>query len=134
VLKSDHRDGFSEADVAVLRKAAFLVVQDVVASPLTAAADLVLPAASPYETAGTVTNAGNRVQRMGRAIDPPGEAREGWRILGAVVTAVTDLGAFDDAGAVFNALVTQHTGYEGMTFYTLGPLGAVVGRATAVEA
>lgn len=52
-----------------------LVVQDGFATPTTALADIVLPAAIWGEKDGTFTNSERRVSRVRAAVAPPGEAR-----------------------------------------------------------
>ncbi len=54
----------------------FLVVQDIFLTETAELADVVLPAASFAEKEGTFTNTERRVQRVRRAVDSPGEARE----------------------------------------------------------
>ena len=55
----------------------FLVVQDIFLTATAEIADVVLPAAASWaESEGTVTNSERRVQRVRKALDPPGEARE----------------------------------------------------------
>jgi len=56
-------------------------VQDIFLSETGQFADVVLPAASFAEKDGTFTNTERRVQRVRRAVDPPGEARPDWAIL-----------------------------------------------------
>ncbi|HTO25701.1 MAG TPA: molybdopterin-dependent oxidoreductase, partial [Gaiellaceae bacterium] len=54
-----------------------LVVQDIFLTATAQLADVVLPAASTLaEAEGTVTSSERRVQRVRKAIDPPGEARD----------------------------------------------------------
>jgi NADH-quinone oxidoreductase subunit G len=53
----------------------FLVVQDLLPSPLTAAADYVLPATSSYEKAGTYVNHASLAQTFARSAKPPVEIR-----------------------------------------------------------
>jgi len=60
---------------------ATLVVQGVVNSELTAAADIVLPGAAWVEKDALYTNDQGMVQASSRAIAPPAEAREDWQIL-----------------------------------------------------
>jgi assimilatory nitrate reductase catalytic subunit len=57
-----------------------LVVQDGFATPTTALADVVLPAAVWGEKDGTFTNSERRVGRVRKVVDPPGEARSDFRI------------------------------------------------------
>jgi len=64
----------------------FLVVQDVFLTETAQLADVVLPAASFAETDGTFTNTERRVLLVNKAIDPPGEARQDWEIIGDLAT------------------------------------------------
>jgi formate dehydrogenase alpha subunit len=59
----------------------FLVVQDIFLSETAALADVVLPSASFAEKDGTFTNTERRVQRVRKAVAPPGEARQDWTIV-----------------------------------------------------
>ncbi|MGQ9675986.1 MAG: molybdopterin-dependent oxidoreductase [Chloroflexota bacterium] len=64
-----------------LRKAEFVVVQDVFASETSKLAHVVLPGATFAEKEGTFTNLERRVQRIRRALEPIGEAKADWQIL-----------------------------------------------------
>lgn len=59
----------------------FLVVQDIFMTETAELADVVLPTASFAEKDGTFTNTERKVQRVRRAIDSPGDAKEDWVIL-----------------------------------------------------
>ena len=58
----------------------FLVVQDMFPSEYTDVADVVLPAAVWVEYDGTYISSDIRVNRVRKAVDPPGEARPTWQI------------------------------------------------------
>lgn len=58
----------------------FLVVQDKFPSEYTDPADVVLPAAVWVEYDGTYISSDNRVNRVRKAVEPPGEARPTWQI------------------------------------------------------
>lgn len=61
---------------AALKKAKFVVVQDISNKPETYAfADVVLPAAGWLEKEGTMTNAERRISYLQKFVDAPGEAR-----------------------------------------------------------
>jgi predicted molibdopterin-dependent oxidoreductase YjgC len=71
----------SEADARRVRRLLgdleFLVVQDIFLTATAELADVVLPAAAAWaESEGTVTNSERRVQRVHKAIEPPGEAKD----------------------------------------------------------
>lgn len=67
--------------IKALQKLDFLVVQDIFLTETAALADVVLPAACFAEKDGTFTNTSRRVQRVRKAVQPPGEAREDSHIL-----------------------------------------------------
>jgi formate dehydrogenase alpha subunit len=66
----------------------FLVVQDIFLTETAQLADVVLPAASFAEKDGTFTNTERRVQRVRKAINPPGEAKADWEIVCALAKCV----------------------------------------------
>lgn len=64
-----------------LRKAEFVVVQESFLQTDTVPyADVLLPASSWGEKAGTVTNSERRISRVRAAVEPPGDARPDWWI------------------------------------------------------
>lgn len=65
----------------------FLVVQDIFLNETTRYADVVLPAACFAEKDGVFTNSDRRVQRVRKAVNPPGQARADWQILCEVARA-----------------------------------------------
>ncbi len=76
----------SEADSTLtherLRKLEFMVVQDIFRTGTAEMADVVLPASASWcEAEGTVTNSERRVQRVRKAVSPPGNARDDIAIL-----------------------------------------------------
>lgn len=67
--------------VRALRNLDFLVVQDIFLTETAEFADVVLPAACFAEKDGTFTNTSRTVQRIRKALAPPGEAREDSHII-----------------------------------------------------
>lgn len=59
----------------------FLVVQDIFPTETAMVADVILPAAAFAEKEGTFTSTERRVQKLNKAIDPPGEAKPDWQII-----------------------------------------------------
>lgn len=88
--------------VEALKKLDFLVVQDIFLTETAACADVVLPGATFAEKHGTFTNTERRVQRVHRALDPPGQARSDWRIVRDVANAMGAGWRYDSAKDVFN--------------------------------
>jgi predicted molibdopterin-dependent oxidoreductase YjgC len=66
---------------AGLNNVEFIVQQDIFANETTRFADVVFPAACFAEKEGVFTNSDRRVQRVRKAVEPPGEARADWEIL-----------------------------------------------------
>jgi formate dehydrogenase major subunit len=71
----------SEADAhrarELLEKLGTLIVQDLFMTKTAEMADVVLPASNAsFESDGTVTNSERRVQRVRKALDPPGDAKD----------------------------------------------------------
>lgn len=64
-----------------LKKAEFLVVQDIFMSETAKYAHVVLPGVSFAEKDGTYTNTERRIQMIRKAIEPLGNARPDWEIL-----------------------------------------------------
>jgi NADH-quinone oxidoreductase subunit G len=76
-----------EIDVSRLKKA-FVVYQGHHGDKGAEAADVVLPGAAFTEKSGTYVNTEGRVQATKRAVFPPGDAREDWKIVRALGEAV----------------------------------------------
>ncbi len=72
-----------------LEKLDLLVVQDLFLTETARLADVVLPAATYAEKDGTFTNTERRVQRVRRALTPPGNALADWEIIAAIAQRVS---------------------------------------------
>ncbi|MCX2560774.1 NADH-quinone oxidoreductase subunit NuoG [Acetobacter farinalis] len=75
--------GADEFPVDKIGTETFVVYQGHHGDAAAARADIILPGAAYTEKPGTYVNTEGRVQRSFRAVFPPGEAREDWRILRA---------------------------------------------------
>ncbi len=64
-----------------LEKLDFLVVQDIFLTETAQLAHVVLPGAAFAEKDGTFTATDRRIQRVRKAVDPPGQAKADWEIL-----------------------------------------------------
>jgi formate dehydrogenase major subunit len=105
--------------VRELRALQFLVVVDIFPNLTTPFAHVVLPDHSWAEEEGTFTNTERRVQRVRRALAPPGECRPTWCILQELGRRLgRDLG-FTSPRAVFEDMRRTATGYAGITWERL---------------
>lgn len=75
--------GADELPIDKIGADTFVVYQGHHGDAAAARADIILPGAAYTEKPGTYVNTEGRVQRSFRAVFPPGEAREDWRILRA---------------------------------------------------
>ena len=120
----------SEADQGrterLLRGLDHLVVQDIFLTATAELADVVLPAAASWaETEGTVTSSERRVQRVRKAIDPPGEARDDLEIVVELGRRLgVDLGS-PRAEDVWDELRSLSPIHAGMSYARLEELGGI---------
>jgi predicted molibdopterin-dependent oxidoreductase YjgC len=103
-----------------------LVVQDLFLTATAQLADVVLPAASTLgEAEGTVTSSERRVQRVRKALDPPGEARDDISIVYELAhTMGHDLGS-NAAEDVWDELRSLSPVHAGMSYARLTELGGI---------
>jgi predicted molibdopterin-dependent oxidoreductase YjgC len=102
----------------------FLVVQDVFLTETALLADVVLPAASFAEKDGTFTNTERRVQRLHKAINPPGEARPDWSVLCQVASRMGAPGfGFDSPEAIMREIASVTPSYRGITYARIEAAG-----------
>ena len=112
----------------------FLVVQDVFATKTAELADVILPGTLSWcETDGTVTNSERRVQRVRKALDPPGEARDDQWILSELARRLGfdwNYGSSEEIWDELRSLSPMHTG---MSYARLeAENGIVVGRGSRI--
>ncbi|KAL1495274.1 hypothetical protein AB1Y20_017134 [Prymnesium parvum] len=80
-LKLAYLLGHDDLPAASLPEDAFVVYQGHHGGAGAQMADLVLPGAAYTEKSATYVNTEGRVQRTAKAVDPPGAAREDWKIV-----------------------------------------------------
>ena len=102
----------------------FVAVQEIFLSETAKFADVIFPATCYAEKDGTFTASERRVQRVRKAVEPPGEARVDWRIVAEVARAMGAEG-FDwrTSEDVFNEMRAAIPQYRGMTYERLGTTG-----------
>jgi len=94
----------------------FLVVQDIFLTETGQMADVVLPSASFAEKEGTFTNTERKVQRVRKAVESPGEAREDWRILSDVAGHMGYAMNYADAKAIMDEIRQVTLSYCGINY------------------
>ncbi len=120
----------SEADVKRVRRLLagleFMVAQDVFLTATAEMADVVLPAAAAWaESDGTFTNSERRVQRVHKAMEPPGDARDDlWIIFELAKRLGHDWGEASPE-RVWDELRGLAGAYRGMTYARLESEGGL---------
>ncbi len=109
--------------IEFLKRLDFLVVQDIFPTDTTRLADLVLPAACFAEKEGTFTNTERRVQRLRKAVDPPGDARDDLTILCRVGQALGLDFSYADSAAVMDEIASLTPSYGGIRYGRLNAGG-----------
>jgi predicted molibdopterin-dependent oxidoreductase YjgC len=101
-----------------------LIVQDIFLTQTAEIADVVFPAAnSAFESDGTVTNSERRVQRVRKALDPPGNAKDDiWIIAQLAKRLGYDWGDLSPHEA-WDELRTLSPMHRGMTWERLDAMG-----------
>ncbi len=109
--------------VASLKKLEFLVVQEIFMTETAKLADVVLPATCFAEKDGTFTNTERRVQRVRKAVEPPGEARADWQIICDVSAAMGYPMRYAGASEIFDEVASLAPSYGGMSYERIDALG-----------
>jgi formate dehydrogenase major subunit len=120
----------SEADakhtIHLLESLDHLVVQDIFLTRTAEMADVVLPASASWcEAEGTVTNSERRVQRVRKALDPPGQARDDIEIVCEIARRMGYDMRYESAEDVWNELRSLSPMHAGMTYEKLERLGGI---------
>jgi formate dehydrogenase major subunit/formate dehydrogenase alpha subunit len=98
----------------------FLVVQDIFLSETAQFADVVLPAASFAEKDGTFTNTERRIQRVRKALDPPGQAKADWEIICQIATKMGKKGfEYASPSEIMDEIAELTPSYGGVCFARL---------------
>ncbi len=120
----------SEADQTkakhLLSTREFLVVQDIFLTKTAELADVVLPAAAAWaESEGTVTNSERRVQRVRKALDPPGQARDDLAIIFELARRLGHDWGVPSAEAVWDEVRRLSPVHAGMSYARLEAEGGL---------
>jgi formate dehydrogenase alpha subunit len=98
----------------------FFVVQDIFLSETALMADVVLPATSFAEKDGTFSNTERRVQRVRKAVEPPGVSRADWLITCQIAQRMGAKGFdFKDASEVMKEIASVTPSYGGINYKRL---------------
>lgn len=115
--------GFERAD---LERVPFLASLHILANASAELSQVVLAGNSYAEKRGSMINVTGRLQRLGKAINSPGNARDTWEILRDLVVACGGSNGLYRIEDVFSRLAAEVKIFEGLTFAKIGDLGVPV--------
>ncbi len=114
----------SDPDLSHVREALskldLLIVQDIYLTESAQVADVVFAAAAVAEKEGTFTNSERRVQRVRKAVEPPGGALTDWEIICRLSSAMGYPMDYERAEDIFEEMRALTPSYAGMTYERLG--------------
>jgi len=93
-----------------------LVVQDIFLTETAKIADIVLPSASFAEKDGTFVNTERKVQRVRKAVNPPGEAKADWKIISDIANKIGASMRYGSAKDIFREIASVTPSYAGISY------------------
>jgi predicted molibdopterin-dependent oxidoreductase YjgC len=94
----------------------FLVVQDIFLTETAQLADVVLPSACYAEKDGTFTNTDRRVQRVRKAVDPPGQAWPDWKITSEISIRMGYAMNYESSQQIMEEISKVTPSYAGISY------------------
>jgi len=113
----------SDADLHHAKKSLerldLLVVQDIFLTETAKLAHVVLPSASFAEKEGTFTNTERKVQRVRKAVNAPGQAKEDWDIISKISGRLGYPMKYENARAIMEEIAKVTPSYCGINYERL---------------
>ncbi|MBC8387270.1 MAG: formate dehydrogenase subunit alpha [Actinobacteria bacterium] len=102
-----------------LKNLEFLAIQDIFITETGEFADVILPSACFAEKNGTFTNTERRIQRVRKAVEPPGKAKEDWQIICMLSTALGYPMNYNSPSEIMNEIAETTPTYGGINYERL---------------
>src|SRR5215510_13291655 len=100
-----------------------LVVMNTLPNEATKNATVVLPACGFAEKRGSMVNGKGRLQRLNRAVRPPGNARDDWEVLRDLLQAIGGGDSLHSIEEVFRRISETVPRFAGLSLSKIGDLG-----------
>jgi len=107
------------------------VIMDILSNATTEHATVVLPASGFAEKRGSMINGEGRLQRLNRAVRPPGNARDDWEILRDLLQALGGSNGLYSIDDVFRQMGAEIPQFARLTLNKISDLGVHVMRVDA---
>ena len=112
-LVSDPDLNHAEKSIANLD---FLVVQDIFITETAKQADVILPSLCFAEKDGTFTNTERKVLRVRKAVAPPGDAWDDWKITCGIATRMGYAMSYENSHAIMEEISRVTPSYGGISY------------------
>jgi NADH-quinone oxidoreductase subunit G len=109
--------------VEELARIPVFIVMDILGNEATEKATVVLPTSGFAEKRGSMINGKGRLQRLNRAVRPPGNARDDWEILHDLLQAVGGGDSLLSIDDVFRRISETVPQFAGLSLSKIGDLG-----------
>jgi NADH-quinone oxidoreductase subunit G len=103
--------------------AGVLLASHILANPTADAAEVVLPGAAWAEKRGSMINVQGRLQRLNRAVTPPGLARDDWELLAELIRATGGAAPWQGIDDVFRDMASEVAEMAGLSLARIGDFG-----------
>jgi predicted molibdopterin-dependent oxidoreductase YjgC len=121
-----HTDPDNLAVIKALKGLDLLIVQDIFMCETAKLAHVILPAASFLESDGTYTNGERRIQRVRKAIESPGQAKQDWIIVSELAEALGHpIISSNDVSDIWDELASLTPNFRGIDYASLESSQAV---------
>ena len=111
---------------AQLSKLPAFLLMNILGNEATEYATALLPSAAFAEKRGSMINGKGRLQRLNRAVRPPGQARDDWEILRDLNQALTGSNGIYAIEDVFRQMSESVPAFQGLSLSKIGDLGIQV--------
>ncbi|MEQ1750659.1 MAG: molybdopterin-dependent oxidoreductase [Prosthecobacter sp.] len=115
--------GFERRD---LEKVSFLTTLHILANASAELSHVVLPGNAYAEKRGSMINVTGRLQRLNKAVNTPGNARDTWEILRDLIVEIGGSNGLYSVEDVFKRITTEVPALAGLSFAKIGDLGLQV--------
>jgi NADH-quinone oxidoreductase subunit G len=103
-----------------------LILMNILSNESTEYATALLPSSTFAEKRGSMINGKGRLQRLNRAVRPPGEARDDWEILRDLIQALTGSNGVYSIEDVFRQMSETVPAFAGLSLSKISDLGVQI--------
>jgi NADH-quinone oxidoreductase subunit G len=119
--------------VEELQKLSALIVMDILPNETTRSATVLLPSSAFSEKRGSMINIKGRLQRLNRATQPPGTARDDWEIIRDLIQQLTGSNGIYLIEDVFKQITESIPEMDGLSLSRIGDQGIQLVEETEEE-